>query len=140
MPQNKIIESLLETCRKEANLLKSKQGFSLSSYLSDVELQHVVERALQNAIQACIDIGRRIISQHRYPAPEDYHGVFEVLFQKKVISEDLYGKMNEMVGLRNALVHEYRLIRSEEIYRHLQESLPIFEDFAKSVVKFLGEG
>jgi len=75
MPQNKIIESLLETCQREANLLKSKQGFSLSDYLSDVELQH-----------------------------------------------------------------KYHLIRSEEIYRHLQESLPIFEDFAKNVVKFLGEG
>ena len=112
-----------------------KLGFK--EYLEDWEFQHIVERAFQQAIQSCIDIGARLIAQNNFSKADDFHGVFDVLSQEKVISGELAEKMKEMVGFRNALVHEYRQIKHEKVYRHLQESLGVFQKFAESIIKFL---
>ncbi|HIE28635.1 TPA: DUF86 domain-containing protein [Candidatus Poribacteria bacterium] len=48
-------------------------------------------------------------------------------------------RIHEMVGLRNALVHEYRRIEHPEVFRHLQESLPILREFASLCSLFLSE-
>lgn len=117
--------------------MRRKQESSLDEYLGDIELQHIVERSLQNAIQACIDIGARIISKRLFRRAESYHDIFDVLAQEKVISSDLADRMHEMVGLRNALVHEYRTIRHEEVYRHLQESPEVLEEFAREISRYL---
>jgi uncharacterized protein YutE (UPF0331/DUF86 family) len=135
--QNQIIEKLIGLMETEVALLRGKQGTPLEEYLNDIELQHIVERALQNAIQACIDIGARIISKMSFRKAESYHDIFDVLSQRGIIPSDLKDKMHEMVGLRNVLVHEYRIIDHREIYRHLQGSLGILERFASYIVRFL---
>lgn len=136
MAENAVIKNLFEIIKTETGLLKEKQGIESQNYIRNIELQHIVERAFINAIQATIDTARRIISQKNFPAPDDYFGSFEILFQKKIIPWECLQKMKEMVGFRNALVHEYRLIRHEEVYRHLQESLGVFQDFLSCIVKF----
>ena len=122
---------------EELILLRRKRRVSLDEYRGDIELQHIVERALQNAIQACIDIGARIISKELFRRAESYHDIFDVLRQEGVISPGLADKMHEMVGLRNALVHEYRVIRHDEVHRHLQESLEVLEEFAREITRYL---
>lgn len=135
--QNEIIKELMELIEAEINLLKKKKNVPLDDYLNCWELQHIVERAFQNAIQACIDIGARIISKLSCKKPDSYHGIFDVLYQQNIISKALLPKMHELVGFRNALVHEYRVIDSKEVYRHLQQSLEIFEEFIKSIKNLL---
>lgn len=137
MVKNQVIEKLLEIVRKEINLLKEMQNISLESYLHDEKSQHIVERAFQQSIQSCIDIGARIISQSNFQVPDNYHEIFDILAKEKIISGSLCKKMKEMVGFRNALVHEYRWIRNEEVYRHLQKSLDTVKAFAECIVKYL---
>jgi len=139
LAENAVLKNLIDIIKTETSLLKEKQGIGLQDYIGDIELQHIVERAFINAIQAIIDIARRIISTKNLPVPDDYFGAFEILYRKKVITWDCLQKMKEMVGFRNALVHEYRLIRHEEVYRHLQESIGIFHDFLSCLVGFLGK-
>lgn len=128
--QNSIIQELIGLVKAELALLRKKQAASVDEYLRDWELQHIVERAFQNAIQACIDMGARVISVMSFRKAESYHDVIDVLWEGGVISGDLRERMHEMVGLRNALVHEYRVIRPREVYRNLQESLGTLEEFA----------
>jgi len=45
--------------------------------------------------------------------------------------------MHEMVGLGNALVHEYRVIRPREVYRNLQERLGTLEEFARRMAELI---
>jgi len=135
--QNHILHELIGLVEAELALLRKKQAISLDEYLGDWELQHVVERALQNAIQACIDMGARVISTMSFRKAESYHDIFDVLWEQGIIPQDLRDRMHEMVGLRNALVHEYRVIRPREVYRHLQESLEVLEGFARKIGELL---
>ncbi len=134
--QNQIVKELIGRIEAELALLRSKQKVSFEAYLSDWELQHIVERALQNVIQACIDIGARVISQRPFRKAEGYHDIFDILSQQKIIPSDLRDRMHEMVGLRNALVHEYRMIEHREVYRHFQGSLKRFEEFVRNIVEW----
>ncbi|HEX28647.1 TPA: DUF86 domain-containing protein [Candidatus Poribacteria bacterium] len=135
--QNHIIKGLMGIVETELMLLKGKQKTSLEEYMNDIELQHVVERALQNAIQACIDIGARIISRMSFRKAESYHDIFDILSQYGIIDPNLRDKMHELVGLRNILVHEYRLIEHREVYRHLRESPIVLEELAEKIAGFL---
>lgn len=134
--QNQIVKELIGMIEGELVLLRSKQEVSFEAYLNDWELQHIVERALQNAIQACIDIGARIISQMPFRKAESYHDIFDILSQQKIVPSDLRDSMHEMVGLRNALVHEYRGIEHREVYRHFQGSLKLLEQFAGKIAEW----
>jgi uncharacterized protein YutE (UPF0331/DUF86 family) len=133
--QNQVIRELIQLVETEISLLEEKKIISLENYLKDWDLQHIVERAFQKAIQGCIDIGARIVSKKSYRKATDYHDIFNILFEKNIISESLRKKLSEMVGFRNVLVHEYRVIDNKEVYRHLQENLDIFRDFISIVLK-----
>jgi uncharacterized protein YutE (UPF0331/DUF86 family) len=133
--QNQVIRELIQLIETEISLLEEKKIISLENYLKDWDLQHIVERAFQKAIQGCIDIGARIVSKKSYRKATDYHDIFNILFEKNIISESLRKKLSEMVGFRNVLVHEYRVIDNKEVYRHLQENLDIFRDFISIVLK-----
>jgi len=136
--QNQIVKESIGMIEGELALLRSKQEVSFEAYLEDWELQHIVERALQNVIQACIDIGARVISQRSFRKAESYHDIFDVLSQQEIIPSDVRDNMHEMVGLRNALVHEYRVIEHREVYRHFQGSLKRFEESVRNIVELPG--
>lgn len=135
MVTNEIINLLKQTIQTELNLLKSKQNISKDEYVQNIELQHIVERAFHQAIQACIDIGARIISLKNLRPPRSYHEIFDILSGENVIPKELSIKMKKLVGFRNILVHEYHKIKHEEVYRHLQESLGIIKEFIESITK-----
>ncbi len=135
--ENTKLRELLEILDTETSYLKQKQSISLEDYLSNWEIQHIVERAFEQAIQACIDISARLISIKKLPTADDYHGIFDVLFQQNIIPSEFLKRMHQMIGFRNALVHEYHHIKHEEVYRHLQENLNLFPEFAAYITKFL---
>jgi uncharacterized protein YutE (UPF0331/DUF86 family) len=73
---------------------------------SDVLLTYV-ERKLQLATQACIDLGNHLIAHFGFETPKDYKDIFEILAKEGVISKDLSSNMKKMAGFRNILVHDY---------------------------------
>lgn len=128
-------ETLREGLAKLESQLKSlreKQDIGLESYKRDGDLQAIVERRLQNAIQACIDLGMHIVAEEGPRKPETYGDVFVILSEMGVIGEGLSKKMVEKAGFRNVLAHEYAEIINEEVYAHLQ-NLKAFEEFAKAL-------
>lgn len=131
--QDKIREKLanLETQLKS---LREKQATQLQKYQKNSDLQAIVERRLQNAIQACIDISMHIVSEEGPRKPESYADVFLILEEMEILNSELSEKMKEKTGFRNILAHEYAKIIHEEVYKHLQE-LDTFQDFAKAIAE-----
>lgn len=56
--------------------LSNFSGLSFESYLKDLTVRDAVERNIEVAIQACIDIARIIIKREKLREPEDNKGVF----------------------------------------------------------------
>ncbi len=72
------------------------------------------ERTLQVLIEACIGIAKHWANDLNKTAPADAYSAFEVLSQHGV---DTATEINwrKIIGMRNALVHDYLNMRSEII-------------------------
>jgi uncharacterized protein YutE (UPF0331/DUF86 family) len=123
------IAVILERVRRLSRL----RGVSFEVYLSDYTNRDVVERNLEVAIQACIDIGRIIIKKEGLREPEDNKGVFVVLAENGIISEESLKFLVPMAGTRNILVHGYDKVDDTIIFGILKKHLNDFYRFVREV-------
>jgi uncharacterized protein YutE (UPF0331/DUF86 family) len=76
-------------------------------FLADDGLQHQAERALQLAIQICIDVGAHLVAARGLRAPDEYRDVFERLSRDDTLDTALADRLKDAVGQRILLVHGY---------------------------------
>lgn len=132
-----VVQRILNSLQESLKHLKSKQAVSLEEYRKNKDLQAIVERRLETAIQACIDIGNHIVAQENFGSPTDYGEIFLLLAQNGLISGEQADALVKMAGFRNVLIHEYRDILLEKVYDILQNKLGDFYDFARSILDYL---
>lgn len=118
-----------------ARHLRQLQKASADEYLEDENLQAIVERRLQLAIQVCMDIANYLIAQLGLSSPDELENIFTVLGREGVISSDLAQHMVGMVRFRNILVHDYLEIDSIVVYRNLASEIDDFDQFAQEIIQ-----
>lgn len=125
--------------RLEADLhdLADKQDASNEEYRDDRDLQAIVERRFETAIQACLDVASHIVASAGYREATNYGELFRILEEENVLSPSVADDMVEMAGFRNVLAHEYADIDHDRVYDHLQD-LDHFRVFAEEITAFLG--
>jgi uncharacterized protein YutE (UPF0331/DUF86 family) len=100
------IESRLERLRALiAELDKIREG-GRDAYTAEPRLRLATERALQLAIQSCIDIAGHLVAELDLPMPSDYRGLFPELAAAG-LDPTLAKGLGNAAGLRNILVHDY---------------------------------
>ena len=138
MPEWNGIERRLERlkgCLLKLEPLKTKRS---DEFASDPYLKDIVERNLEVAAQACIDIANRIISMEQLEKPRDAYGAIEMLGKVAIVPRKLAEKLAPIAGLRNILVHEYLEIDWSEVMRNLQRLGDLY-DFMEHIKKWLKE-
>ncbi len=98
-----------------ADLDEIKKDLDWSKFNSKI-IRRYVERTLQMATEACLDIANHIISYEGYREPEDNKDVFKVLSENDIIAEDLRDELIKMAKFRNVIVHDYLKVDSEIVY------------------------
>ena len=73
----------------------------------DVREQRFVERTLQLAIQAALDVASHIVSDRRLGEPRTNRELFDLLERDGWVTAPLAATLQKMVGFRNILVHGY---------------------------------
>jgi uncharacterized protein YutE (UPF0331/DUF86 family) len=73
----------------------------------DVREQRFVERTLQLAIQAALDVASHIVSDRRLGEPRTNRELFALLERDGWVDAPLAATLQKMVGFRNVLVHGY---------------------------------
>jgi len=106
---------------------------SFDDYHCSDDAKDVAERNLQIAIEACLDIGKIIISREKLPEPKDYKGVFWALAQAQIIRSETLRFLSDMAGARNILVHGYDKIDNGLIYGILKRHLDDFDFFLNEI-------
>lgn len=135
----------------EADLIRERLKL-LEEYISDLEdvqktswaefqhnkvLRRYVERTLQIAVEACLDIGSHIISTEGYREPLYGRHVIEILSENGWLDQGVRDSLVGMVGFRNILVHDYATIDPTIVFGVLQERLPDLRAFGLSVLERL---
>ena len=114
-----------------------KRATSFRVYQEDMALRRAVERTLQIAVEACLDIGRRLIALEGFRYPEDNKDVFQVLYEEGVVPEDLLPALVEMARFRNLIVHDYARVDDAKVYGILKKRLTDFDAYARAIAAYL---
>jgi len=118
--------------------LRQLTNIPLDEYLQNEDIQAVVERRLQLAIQVCIDLANYLIAHHGLRVPDAQDNVFIILGEEKVIPSDPARRMAGMVRFHNILVHDYLEIDSAIVHKLLTTRLGDFDEFGQAMLRLFG--
>lgn len=137
MVDKEVVERLLGLLEEYVGDLESVQDISFDEYKSTKQVKRFVERTLQIAIEACLDLGNHIIADEGLREPEDNKDVFKVLAEAGIIDAKLLGSLQPMASFRNLIVHDYGKIDDEIVFGILQRRLEDFREYSKMIVVHL---
>lgn len=101
-----VIAIRLQKLENYVRHLRQLQSVLLDEYVDDKNLQAIVERRLQLAIQVCMDIASYLIAQLNLQAPEEPQNVFVTLRREGILPKALADHLVSSVRFRNILVHD----------------------------------
>lgn len=110
---------------------------TVERYRADWKTQRIVERTLQMAIEACLDVASHIVADRSLRAPSTHAETFEILVQAGLMSSSLGNAMVEMTGFRNIVVHEYARVDAAIVIRILRGHLEDFRRFETEALRWL---
>ena len=131
----KTIERKMATVQERVSRLRqlAEKLPSFDDYRESNDARDIAERNLQIAIEACLDIGKIIISQQKLSEPKDYKGVFLALTQANIIRSETTRFLSDMAGARNVLVHGYDKVDDGLLYGILKRRLDDFGVFLNEI-------
>ena len=123
--------------REELAFLRAHAQVPLAQWAGDGMLRRSVERALQTAIEACIDLGRHLVLVACWGEPATGREVAGALMAHGVLTEAQARLLGEMIGFRNILVHEYDVVDETAVWavltRHLDDLCAIGAALARGL-------
>ena len=114
-------ESLLrrvETLREYARDLDDLPIAGFADYEGNKTIRYAVERLLVLVAEVVIDILDHLLSARHSVISDGYEEVRANARANALISEELYGRLKGLGGLRNALTHRYLTISDKQTYHH----------------------
>jgi len=119
--------------------IKEYADVGAEQYSREWRTQRIVERTLQMMIESCADIAGHIISDRGYRVPTSYADTFRVLYEKDILTKDLFDTMEKISKFINIIVHHYDRIAAEIVVTILKKGLNDFLIFKGVIVKLLTE-
>lgn len=106
------------------------------AYLADVAVQAQVERHLQLALQAAIDVALHLVADTPGRVVEGYGDAFVALGESGALPVDLARRLRAAAGLRNVLVHGYVDVEPALVWASL-DGLDDLRGFARAVDRWM---
>jgi uncharacterized protein YutE (UPF0331/DUF86 family) len=129
---NKIqtIQRCVERAREEYQ--KNPAGFDTDYTIQDAAVLNIVR-----ACEQAIDLANHIIKSHKMGIPTSSNESFDLLQKKHVIDRSLAGKLKNMVGFRNTVIHEYKRIDIEIVKSVIVSDLDDLLMFGDRIMEFV---
>jgi uncharacterized protein YutE (UPF0331/DUF86 family) len=125
--------TVLSDCLREL----SQVDASTSALSSNTMVRAAVERWLQVAIEACLDVAYHIVSDNGWTPVDTGRAAFASLASHNILDPDLARRLGRAAGLRNLLVHDYARIDLEALARVVKEDLNDLRTFSDRIAATL---
>ena len=106
-------------------------------FLNDDFVQKTIERYLQLALEAVLDIADHVVNEYAFEKGETYRDVILILGKNKVLPEKFAKKFSPAAGFRNILVHNYISLNAEKVFNHFKKDAGDIRKFMQYVVRFI---
>ncbi|MBV4421627.1 type VII toxin-antitoxin system HepT family RNase toxin [Clostridium tyrobutyricum] len=126
---NKI--SVIERCIKRIKEEYDNNPENLKNYTK----QDSIILNIQRACEASIDLAMHIISERKFGIPQNSRDAFEILFNNKIIDENLMRKLKSMVGFRNIAVHDYQTVNLDIVKAVIENHIDDLKKFSSLILK-----
>jgi uncharacterized protein YutE (UPF0331/DUF86 family) len=125
---------VLNECLQE---LSRPDAADASRLAGNSVLRAAVERWLQLAIEACVDLATHVIAEEGWTPPASGRDAFLVLAGHGRLSIDLAQRLGAAVGMRNLLVHDYLRIDLVRLASTVEKDLGDLREFASHVASWM---
>lgn len=127
------LRRLLQSVTDRLHTLRSYAPVDPDELFGDeVRLGHV-KWLFVTAIEACIDAAHHVVASEGWRPPRNNGDAMAVLAEHEVLDQDLGSTMQQVVGFRNVLVHQYDEVDDRRVVEQLQR-LDDLDAFVGAVV------
>ena len=131
------IDYIRNTCQPA---LRQLATLPADRFTTDLIALGAAKYYLQTAIEAMLDMANHIVSHQGLGTFETHARTFEVLVEHGILQREYLETYQQMVGLRNRLVHVYETIEPAILHGIVTETLEDFDSFIADVTRLLMEG
>ncbi|MCP5265240.1 MAG: DUF86 domain-containing protein [Burkholderiaceae bacterium] len=131
-----VVDARLRELSRRLDRLAFRRPASLAQLQADEDLQDIVTRNLELAVQSAIDIAMHLCAAHG-EVPTSGADAFTRLANQKLISRAQAQRLRRSVGFRNVLAHEYVALDWTVVMHALDEGVADLSSFGRQTVKLL---
>ncbi len=106
-------------------------------YLNNGLRKRASERVFQLASENLIDICNLIISEKGFGIPANSKDSIMKLAENKILPAQLSTRLEELIGFRNLLVHQYGRVDDSRSYLFLNMELKDFYEFIEIIDRYI---
>ncbi|MGY5877031.1 MAG: DUF86 domain-containing protein [Candidatus Thorarchaeota archaeon] len=132
-----VVERRLAKILEEVEFLKMIKIQKLDEFLDDGKSLRSTAKAIETIVQSIIDICSHIVAQKHLGVTDTYRNTIALLATHKIISDTLSSNLQQVVAMRNILVHQYLDVDFRIVWDSistLQEDAP---EFIRAIQKYL---
>jgi len=133
-------DRLLEKMDELERYLRELEEFlpeAEEDYLKNSLRKRACERAFQLASEDLLDICNLIISEEGFGIPMDSKDSIRKLSENGVMPEELSSRLEELIGFRNLLVHQYGRVDDSRAYSFLNQESKDFYEFIEIIDEYM---
>ncbi len=123
----------------ELRVLQEYRGLAWSQYQQDHRTRRIVERTIENIMNAVINSSKLLLASAKKPVPQTYKEIVRLVGTLPGFNHAMTDRLASWAELRNIIAHEYLDYRWEEIGEFLRESGACIQQFVDAAKKFMEE-
>ena len=97
--------------------------------------QDAIAINMQRACEQCIDLANHTIRKRKLGLPKTSRESFRLLARNNIIPRDLAANLENMVGFRNTVVHQYQELDLQLMVEVIEHHLDDLIDFSNHIMK-----
>lgn len=132
-----VVERRLAKILEEVEFLKGIRKQQLAEFLDDGKSLRSTAKAIETIVQSIIDISSHIVAQNHWGVTDTYRTTIALLATNKVIPEDISVNLQQVVAMRNILVHQYLDVDFRIVWGSLDELIEDAPRFVLEIRTFL---
>jgi len=128
-----LVQHSLRQLRMAVTVLRELSQHPRETFTADYHLYALAEHYLQSAIEACLTTCGTLIASFGLRRADSYHEFLSIVAAQQLIPRPLSYRLEVLINLRAALVHDPDGLNHDLLYDYLQHNLNDFLEFADAI-------